>query len=202
MGESTDQIRREIDANRQDAAAKIDQLQNQVQNTADGLRANVQDTAEGIVTGVQDTAEHLREQVSGAVDDTIQSVKENVDLRKTIEERPLLALGAALIGGFVLGGLTGGDNNGQHQYQGAGTSSHASGGPGSQLGQGLRAAIQKTGIEDTLSSAAAAFVGSLGDQLKDTLDRNMPGFADKMETARETPGDFASKARQAQAPGS
>lgn len=202
MGESTDQIRQEIDQSRQSAADKIDQLQGQVQGTADGLRTNVQETTESLVTGVQDAAGQVREQVSGAVDDTIQAVKQNVDVKQMIEERPLLALGAALVGGFVLGGLTSGGDGGQHhQYQGASASTHASGGSGSSLGNGLRAAIQKTGIEDTISSAAAAFVGSLGDQLKDTLDRNMPGFADKMQSAQETPGSFADKAREAQAPG-
>jgi hypothetical protein len=202
MGESTDQIRQEIDQNRQSAADKIDQLQSQVQGAADGLRTNVQESTEGLVTGIQDAAEQVREQVSGAVDDTIQAVKQNVDVKQMIEERPLLALGAALVGGFVLGGLTRGGDNGQpQQYQGSGTSTHAAGGSGSHLGSGLRAAIQKSGIEDTLSSAAAAFVGSLGDQLKETLDRNMPGFADKMQSAQQTPGSFADKAREAQAPG-
>ena len=201
MGESTDQIRQEIDHSRQSAADKIDQLQGQVQGAADGLRTNVQETTEGLVTGVQDAAGQVREQVSGVVDDTIQAVKQNVDVKHMIEERPLLALGAALVGGFVLGGLTSGGDDGQHQYQGTGTSTHASGGSGSQLGSSLRAAIQKTGIEDTISSAAAAFVGNLGDQLKETLDRNMPGFADKMQSAQQTPGSFADKAREAQAPG-
>jgi uncharacterized protein YjbJ (UPF0337 family) len=202
MGESTDQIRQEIDQHRTSAAARIDQLQRQVEGTAEGLRSDVQDTAEGLITGVQDTAEQVREQVSGVVDDTLQSVKENFDLRQTIEQRPLVALGAALIGGFVLGGLTDDGGNRQHSsHGGVSTGSHSGGGSGSQLGSSLRSAIQKTGIEDTISSAAAAFIGSLGDQLKDTVDRNMPGFADKMQSAKETPGTFADKARETQSPG-
>ena len=39
MGQSSDQIRGEIDQKRADAAEKIDQLQNQVQGTADDMRA-------------------------------------------------------------------------------------------------------------------------------------------------------------------
>jgi uncharacterized protein YjbJ (UPF0337 family) len=191
MGESTNQIRQEIDQSRQSAADKIDQLQDQVTGTADQLRVNV-----------QDSAEQLRDQVSGAVDDTIQTVKENIDIRQAIEQRPLLALGAALISGFVLGSLTGGDDGHQTNSQGATSfTSSRTGSSGSSLGSGLRSAIQKTGIEDTLSSAAAAFIGSLGDQLKDTLDRNMPGFADKMQSAQQTPGSFADKTREAQSPG-
>lgn len=209
MGESTDQIRQEIDRSRNNAAAKIDQIQHQVEDTADGLRTNVQDTAEHLVTGAQEAAEQVREQVSGMVDDTIHSVKENVDLRQMIEERPLIALGAALIGGFVLGGLTGGDDNGHAHYQEPNryqqstySGGRSSGGSGSPLGSGIRTAIQKTGIEDTLSSAAAAFIGSMSDQLKETLDRNMPGFADKMQSAQHTSGSFAEKAREAQSPDS
>jgi hypothetical protein len=189
VGASTDQIRREIDESRQSAADKIDQIQNQVTGTA-----------EQMTTNVQETAQQLREQVTGTVEDTIQTVKENVDIRQMIEERPLLAVGAALIGGFVLGGMTGGGDD-HHASQGTTTtSSHRSNSSGSSLGSGLRAAIQKSGIEDTLSSAAAAFVGGLSEQLTQTLDRNMPGFAGKMSTAQETPGDFADKARKAQAP--
>jgi uncharacterized protein YjbJ (UPF0337 family) len=188
MGESTDQIRREIDESRQSAADKIDQIQNQVTGTADQMTASV-----------QETAEHLREQVTGTVEDSIQTVKENLDIRQAIEERPLLAVGAALIGGFVLGGLTGGDHDHRPSQGSTMPAASHSGASGSSLGSGLRAAIQKSGIEDTLSNAAAAFVGGLSDQLKETLDRNMPGFADKMSTAQETPGDFADKARRAQA---
>ncbi|HYI25805.1 MAG TPA: hypothetical protein VD767_10375, partial [Thermomicrobiales bacterium] len=151
MGESTDQIRREIDQNRQSAADKIDQIQDQVTGTADQMRTNV-----------QETAQELRSQVTGTVEDTIQTVKENLDFRQVIEERPLLAVGAAFIGGFVLGGLTGGEDDHHSRGQGSTSASAMQGGSsGSSLGRGLRAAIQKSGIEDTLSSAAAAFVGGL-----------------------------------------
>ena len=49
-----------------------------------------------------------------------------------------------------------------------------------------------------ISNAAAAMLGSMTDQLKETLDRNFPGFADKMQTAQEKPGGFAEKARETQ----
>jgi len=58
--------------------------------------------------------------------------------------------------------------------------------------------VQKTGIEDTISNAAAALLGSVTDQLKNTLDQNFPGFADKMSTAQDSSGDFAEKSREAQ----
>jgi ElaB/YqjD/DUF883 family membrane-anchored ribosome-binding protein len=200
MGQSTDQIRQEIDHKRADAAGKIDQLQSQVVGTADEMRSNVQDTAEQVI-----------DQVKGTVDQTVESVKQNLDLRQQIEERPLMSLGVALVGGFLLGGLTGGGGGGGHQqggYQYSGNnnpqygeqrqySSHQQ--PGG-LSHGLRTAAQKTGIEDTISNAAAALLGSVTDQLKNTLDQNFPGFADKMSTAQDSSGDFAEKSREAQSP--
>lgn len=98
MGQSTDQIRREIDESRDSAAARIDQLQSQVEGTAQDLRDNVQGTAEQVI-----------DQVKGSVDDTVETVRENLDVRQHIEQRPLLSLGIALVGGFVLGSLTGND---------------------------------------------------------------------------------------------
>ncbi|MEJ7900738.1 MAG: hypothetical protein WKF63_02780, partial [Thermomicrobiales bacterium] len=69
---------------------------------------------------------------------------------------------------------------------------------GGAMASGIRSAVQKTGIEDTISNAAAALLGSVTDQLKSTLDQNFPGFADKMNTAQDSPGDFADKSREAQ----
>jgi ElaB/YqjD/DUF883 family membrane-anchored ribosome-binding protein len=187
MGQSSDQIRQEIDRTRTSAADKIDQLQGQVQGTADQMRTQVQDTAEQVV-----------DQVKGTVDHTIETVKQNMDLKQQIEERPLLALGAALVGGFLLGGMTGG--GGGHQ-QASGQREYASGTPvgasaaGGGAISGIRGAIQRSGLEDTISNAAAAFLGNLTDQLKGALDQNFPGFAGKMDTAKESSGSFADKAR-------
>jgi hypothetical protein len=66
------------------------------------------------------------------------------------------------------------------------------------MSSGFRSALQKTGLEDTISNAAAAMLGSVTDQLKETLDQNFPGFAGKMQTVQEKPGGFAAKAREAQ----
>ncbi|HVL24357.1 MAG TPA: DUF3618 domain-containing protein [Thermomicrobiales bacterium] len=186
MGQSSDQIREEIDRTRDSAAGKIDQLQDQVRGTADEMRAQVQGTAQDVV-----------DQVKGTVDHTIESVKENMDLRQQIEQRPLLALGAALVGGFVLGGMMG---DGGHQHSGhrrefssgtpVGESAHGS-------MSGFRSAVQRSGLEETISNAAAAFMGNITEQLKGTIDQNFPGFADKMKTAQGSSGSFADKTRAA-----
>jgi len=202
MGQSADQIRREIDQSREDAASKIDQLQSQVQGTVQEVRDSVQGTTEKVV-----------EDLKGTVDETVQSVRQNLDLRHQIEQRPLLSLGVALVGGFLVGGMTGnGDqqHSSQHQsyqYPEAGQGGSYSGQNGSYSGssrgsstlsQGIRSAVQKTGLEDTISDAAAALIGSVTDQLKSTLNQNFPGFADKMNTAQSSNEDFTTKAKEAQ----
>jgi ElaB/YqjD/DUF883 family membrane-anchored ribosome-binding protein len=189
MGQSSDQIRQEIDQHRDDAAGKIDQLKDQVQGTADDMRGQVQDTAEQVV-----------DQVKGTVDHTIESVKQNMDFKQQIEERPLVALGAALVGGFLLGGMMGGDSgrsqSGSRQEYSSGTPVGESRSGG--VTSGIRGAVQRSGLEDTISSAAAALMGSVTDQLKGTLDKNFPGFADKMDTAKDNSGSFSDKARATQ----
>jgi ElaB/YqjD/DUF883 family membrane-anchored ribosome-binding protein len=190
MGQSSDQIRQEIDQHRDDAAGKIDQLKEQVQGTADDMRGQVQDTAEQMVN-----------QVKGTVDHTVEAVKQNMDLKQQIEERPLVALGAALVGGFLLGGMMGG---GSGHGQSSSHREYSSGTPvgesrtGGGVRSGIRSAVERSGLEDTISSAAAALMGSVTDQLKNTLDQNFPGFATKMDTAKGSSGSFADKAKASQ----
>ena len=186
MGQSSDQIRQEIDQTRQDAADKIDQLKEQVEGTTAQMR-----------TQVQDTAGQVLDQAKATVDETSGTVKENIDLRQQIEERPLVALGAALVGGFLLGGMVGGDKSRsgsqQHPYSSGTPVGESMSGGGAV--SGIRGAIQRSGFEDTLSSAAAALMGSLTEQVRDTLDRNFPGFAEKMSTAQHQSGSLSDKTR-------
>lgn len=178
MGQSSDQIRQEIDQKRTDAATKIDTLKDQVQGNADQMRGQV-----------EDTVDQVREGVQGTVEDTIETVKQNIDLKKQMEERPLVALGTALLGGFVLGGLMGSGGGQQSQSGGA-----SSGGASS----GVRNAVKQSGLEDTISNAAAALMGNVTEQVKQTLDSNFPGFADKMSSAQQQPGTLSEKTRVVQ----
>lgn len=185
MGQSSDQLRQEIEQHREDAAQKIDQLQSQVQGTTEDLRHQA-----------EDTVDQVREQVMGTVEDTVQSVKESVNIQEQIEQRPLVALGAALVGGFVLGGMLGGGGGKQRRspsdYAG-GTSSQGGG-----MSDTVRDAFKRSGLEETLSNAAAAMMGSATEQVKHTLDRNLPGFSEKMEAAKHQEGSVMDKARQTQ----
>jgi ElaB/YqjD/DUF883 family membrane-anchored ribosome-binding protein len=168
MGQSSDQLRQEIEQHRSDASQKIDDLE----------------------ARVQDTAIQAREQAKGMVEDTIQTAKESFDFRKQVEERPLVALGVAFVGGLMLGGITGGGQQ---------TSSGQSGSQQSRRASGtLRHAAQRSGLEDTISNAAAALLGSVTEQFKSTLDQNFPGFSQKMDTAQNTQGGVADKAKATQ----
>lgn len=193
MGQSSDELRQEIDQRRHDAEQKINDLQQTVQGTAEDLKSQA-----------QDTVTEMSEQVQGAVESAVHTVTENVDIETFIKERPLVSLGAALIGGFVLGGLIDGDDGGHRSsraesYSGErGSLSSGSSGGGSSLGGTLRDTIRKSGFEDTFNNAAAAMLGSFTEQLKGTIDRNMPGFADKMESAKQQPGSMMDKTREVQ----
>lgn len=195
MGQSSDQIRGEIDQKRSDAADKIDQLQNQVQGTAEDMRAEVQDTAEQ----VKDTAEQIIDGAKDTVEETVDTIKEQMDLRRQIDERPLVVLGAALVGGFLLGGMGGGNGGGHHDHdRHSNSSSMGSNGSSGFVGTNLRSAFRQSGLDEMVENAGAAMLGSVTDQVKGMLDRNFPGMADKMQTAQRQRGSFADKAKAAQ----
>ena len=67
----------------------------------------------------------------------------------------------------------------------------------SGLGSSLRNAAQKSGLEDTISNAGAALMGSVTEQLKDMVDRSFPGFSDKMSNVQQQSGSFTDKAQAA-----
>jgi hypothetical protein len=191
MGKSSDQLRQEIDQQRDDAGAKIDHLQQQVQG-------QIEDTRDQVVG----TAEQVRDVAMALVTDTVDSVKATVDsfdLERQVQERPLVSAGMALIGGFVLGAMMGGDDQHRHQsgsYSGA--SSSGSGHDVSGFVSGIRSAAQKSGLEETVSNAAAALMGSITEQFKQSLDRSFPGFSGKLDTAQHKQGSLTDKARATQ----
>ena len=206
MGKSSDQLREEIDAQRSDAGAKIDDLQHQVQDQVEHAREQV-----------TDTASHVRDEAEAMMTDTVDSVKQTVedfDLERMVQDRPLLSVGAAMLGGYMLGAMLGGGSDaGQNSNQyttarmGSSTGSQArsysdshsgSHSSGAGIGQSLRSAAQKSGLEDTISNAGAALMGSVTEQLKGMMDKNFPGFSDKLDNARQQDGSFKEKARSAQ----
>lgn len=183
MGQSADEIREEIDRNRADATQKIDQLERQMQGNVDYMR----DQVEG-------TVEDVRDQVKDTVEDTVEAVK-NFDVQEQIQQRPLVSLGVAFVGGILLGGMTGGGGGSQQQHQQYYQGSSSQGG---SMAGGLRSVAQRSGLEESFSNAGAALVGSVTDQLKQRVDQSFPGFSEKMDTAHQQSGDLADKTRATQ----
>jgi ElaB/YqjD/DUF883 family membrane-anchored ribosome-binding protein len=163
MGQTADQLRQEVDQKRDDAAQKIDQIQAKV----DGATQQVKDT----------------------VDDAKQQVKDAFDLRKQIEENPLLALGAALAGGFILGGVLGDDDRDDHRYPrddgGPRTAPYRPQSSSSGVRDSIRKAAKSTGLEDTLNTMVASFMGALGDRVRAIGEEAFPNLMPQQGGGRQ-----------------
>ena len=159
MGQSADQLREEIAAKREDAAQKIDAIQAQV---------------EGTVQQVQET-----------VQDTVEQVKQSFDVRHQIEQRPLLALGAALLAGFAFGSITGGGGDGQPPpASSSGPSQLPAYRPRHSGVSGLlQRAVKEAGLEDAVTNAASALLATVTDKVKATIGEAVPGVAAKVQHA-------------------
>lgn len=189
MGQTSDELRQEIDQHRQNAAEKIDALQGQVQGTADDLKHQAQDT----VDQVKDT-------VQGTVDDAVEKIQE-IDLEGMIRERPMVALGVGLIGGMVVGGMMrngGGSGSSQRSnYKASSTSSGSNTDSGESLTDKmgdmtdtLKKMYHDSGLEDAINTAASSAMGALTAQITGVVERNLPG-AQKSNDVRSGSGTTA-----------
>ena len=168
MGQTADQLRQEIEHKREDAAAKIDQLETRVQEIPQMARDTVTETVQ---------------QAKGAVTETVQQVKQSVDLRQQVEQRPLVALGSAVLGGFLLGGLLGGGKDGGRR----GGGQHAGMAGGGAAG-GLRGAAQRSGLDDTLATMSGALLGVLAERLRSMVDESFPEFGGRLRRQSDQGG--------------
>jgi hypothetical protein len=161
--------------------------------SADQLREEVERAREG--------ASDKIDQIEAKVQDTAQQVKEQFDFRRQVEERPLVALGAALIGGFILGGMTGDDGDGgERRVEGQHTPAYGSQSHRQSSGimHGIKQAAKSSGFEETLTNMAAAFMGTATEKMKTAAEQNLPGFAQKFQSAQQAGGGFSTKAGAAQ----
>jgi len=144
MGETTGELRQAVDNKRDDAAQKIDKIEQKV-------------------------------------GETTQQVKESLDWRRQVDEKPLMALGAAFVGGFVLGGVMGGDDDHQKSSPHWQTSKNRGG-----LGGAIRNAAKSSGFEDSLSEMATGLFGSLSTRMKQVAGDTLPGIADKAQSGQSS----------------
>jgi len=158
MGETADQLRQQVDQKRDDASQKIDQIEQQVMGKAHEIEHKVSDTA--------------------------QQMKAKMDWRHQVEERPLLAVGAALISGMLIGGITGKDD-GKGSASGA-TSMHGTEHQRGGVTNAVRNAARESGLEDSIQNFANAAFGQLGSRMRDMTERTFPGMLDRVQGAADT----------------
>jgi len=208
MGKTSDQIREEIAAKRDDAAHKIDRIEAKVQELPTLAKESVMETVD---TSVAQAREKVQE--------TVMQVKTKIDVPGQVTERPLATLGVAFVGGYLIGKLLGGDRHDSHgryrtdweqaqnrtqrsssssseqmgitggytggQYGSSSSDSQhiyrQSSGSGEGLKGTLRNAARSAGLEDTLSTLGTALVATLTDQFHRTLRETFPEFAQHIE---------------------
>jgi len=142
------------------------------------------------------------DQIEAKVEDTTERVKEQFDLKKQIEDRPLVALGAAFFGGLLLGGVMDGDDQQEaHRDEELRRPSAGSQPKSGGIKQSIRNAAKSSGLDETLSNLTAAAMGMMTEKVKSAADRNLPGFAEKFQGAQQAGGDFSAKTRAAQESG-
>jgi len=150
MGETADQLREEVSAARDQAAEKIEMIEQKV-------------------------------------GEATQQVKDKFDWRRQVDDNPLLAVGAAMIGGMALGMMTGGgDDSSDRHHQSPYASMSGSGAYGRQsnggggLGQMLRNTAKSSGFEDSIQSMSSAIMSAMTDRVREFADKAMPGAGDKL----------------------
>jgi ElaB/YqjD/DUF883 family membrane-anchored ribosome-binding protein len=193
MGQTTDELKANVDSSREAATQKIEAIQDQVMDTV-----------------------HQAEQ---KVTDTAQQVKEKLDWRTQVEQRPLMAIGAAFIGGVVLSSILSDDDDDTRRYRSGIAPSYGSqswagnqaaygsastygvgpsypsigdsgsaarnGGSGMGLMGSIRKAARTSGFEDTLNNMTSSFMSTMTDRLRQMADEAFPGMGEKLQNVIE-----------------
>jgi len=141
--------------------------------TADQLRQEVDQARDAATQKIED----IEEKVANAA----AQVKEQFDWRHQVDDRPLMAVGAAFIGGMVLGGVTGGDHHDHHRDY----SSPQSSGVRYQSVQhpelhggvtdAIRNAAKSSGFDDAIHHVADVALGTLGERIRHYADTMLSG---------------------------
>lgn len=129
------------------------------------------------------------EQIEQQVAHTAEQVKDQLNWRHQVEEKPLLAVGIALVGGMLLGGAIGGGNNdhGSSNSSGGGNDkAYYGGSQSSGISGAIRKAAKSSGFEDTMHGVTSAALATAGDRLKDLAHQYFPNVMDKMESEQSS----------------
>jgi hypothetical protein len=155
MGETTDELRQAVDNKRDDAAQKIDQIEQRV----------------------GETANHM---------------KESLDWRRQVEEKPLVAVGAAFFGGMMLGGVLGGGNG--HDQQPKQPPQWQSAAAGAGLGGAIRKAAKSSGLEDSFNEMTSNLFSTISDRMKQMTSEKFPSLAGDSSKSDEGKSGMPSQA--------
>ena len=159
------------------------------QSVASEAKSTVQDAVSdpsGAAHEVADKAKSAADSVTSAAPETLSRVKD------WITAHPMVAVGAGLIGGIVLGGSGGGSHHHHHYHGDSGSAQHSSGSNGSQSsgtshgsgGQhapgGLLGLVQQTGLLDTVTQAADRLMKSANGHAAELMRQRVPGFDEQL----------------------
>jgi hypothetical protein len=158
MGETADQLRRQVDQKRDDASQKIDQIEQKVMGKAQQIEEKVTDTAD--------------------------QVKSQLDWRYQVEEHPLMSVGAAMLGGMVLGSMMGKDDGHHRSSSDVHVTQHDMH-RGGGITDSIKKAARSSGLDDSVQNFASAAMGMLGERMRDMTERTFPGMLDKVQSAAD-----------------
>jgi len=157
MGTTADDLRQQVDANRSSAEEKLNMLEQQVTDSAQMIQDKVTGSASMIQEKVADTA---------------QQIKQSFDWRKQVDDRPLVAVGVAMVGGMLLGKMTSGGSGGGHHAPDIGRGAAG----GGMIAMAMQNAMQKSGLADTMETTMHDLFSTASTRLKD-LAKDMPGMS-------------------------
>jgi ElaB/YqjD/DUF883 family membrane-anchored ribosome-binding protein len=167
MGETTDAIRGQIDDQRHQLEDNLEGIEGKLKGASDQAHEKVQET---------------KDQVQEKIEEVQQKVQDAADWRQQFDKRPMVGLGVAFGGGFLLAGLLGGGSKKkddksqsasysyppQHQnpqYQ----SYYGNGGPsGGDVG--------RQHVSSTFDNMKGALMGVAAAQAKSFFEKSVPGF--------------------------
>lgn len=164
MGETTDAIRSQIDEQRHQLEENLEGIEGKLKGASDQAQEKVQET---------------KDQVQEKVEQVQQKVKDATDWRQQFDQRPMVGLGVAFGGGFLLAGMLGGGGSKkdsksqnhsygyqqpQYSYQGYGQGGPSGGDVGRQH------------VSSTFDNMKGALMGVAAAQAKSFFEKSVPGF--------------------------
>ena len=178
-----------------DAAGKASDAASGAADKAKSVAVDASSNVQSAVSDAKSTVQDAVSDPSGAAQDVAEKVKsaapETLSRAKDwVTAHPLVAVGAGLIGGMVLGGSGGGGSQHHHHYHGdSGSDQHASGSNqsesskssgGQQATGGLLGIIQQTGLLEIVTQSADRLMKTANTHAAELMRQRVPGFDEQL----------------------